>query len=123
MLVLAALQSWRDDEASTPVERLCWCWSGSRSFHGWRWQLSKAGAVVVPSMAGAMMKQARPLSGGAGAGGRSFHGWRWQLSKAGAMMKQARPLSRGAGGRSSHGRRDDAAGTAKDLFKVGSLNT
>ena len=43
--------------------------AGGRSFHGWRWQLSKAGAVVVPSMAGAMMKQARPLSGCAGAGG------------------------------------------------------
>ena len=66
MLVLAALQSWRggspfhgwrDDEASAPVERLCWCW-----------QLSKAGAVVVPSMADAMMQQARPLSGCAGAG-------------------------------------------------------
>ena len=66
MLVLAALQSWRGgspfhgrryDAAGAPVERLCWCW-----------QLFKAGAVVVPSMAGAMMKQARPLSGCAGAG-------------------------------------------------------
>ena len=56
--------------------------AGGRSFHGWRWQLFKAGAVVVPSMAGAMMKQARPLSGGTGAGGRP--------SMVDAMMKQAR---------------------------------
>ena len=53
-----------------------------------------AGAVVVPSMADAMMQQARPLSGCAGAG---------------SSPKLAR-------GRSFHGRRDDAAGAPVELL-------
>ena len=81
MLVLEALQSWR----------------GGSPFHGWR---DDEASAPVERLCWCW------------SGSRSFHGWRWQLSKAGAvvvpsmagaMMKQARPLSRGAGGRSFHG--------------------